>query len=82
MSFLWKTFIIEESSGFLVLTTLGDITNGSDQLINLVSTAGINPGDLVTGVGIPTGTTIAALSGNIVTLSAPATATTGIENQY
>lgn len=68
--------IVSGASGIPVLTTTGDITNGSNQLINLASVTGVAPGLIVSGTGIPTGTTIIGVAGNTVTLSTNATATT------
>lgn len=61
------------------LSTMGNTTSGSNQLTSLVSTANIGAGQYVYGTGIPASTTVSSISGNVVTLSANATATgTGI----
>lgn len=57
-------------------TTTGNISSGSNQLTNLASTTGIIVGNYVTGAGIPIYTTVTAISGATVTMSANATATT------
>jgi flagellin-like hook-associated protein FlgL len=49
-------------------------TNGSTS-VTVASTTGISVGQSVTGTGIPSGTTVASIDGNTVTLSAAATAT-------
>lgn len=48
-------------------------TSGSNQLTGLSSTIGVNVGDVVTGTGIPAGTTVTAIAGNTITMSANAT---------
>jgi hypothetical protein len=68
--------IVGESSGMPLATTTGDISSGSDQLTNLASVGSIAPGMIVTGTGIPTGTTILELAGSTATMSQDATATT------
>lgn len=67
--------IIGGSSGIAVGTTTGDTTFASNQLTNLASVSGVAPGVLVTGTGIPAGTTVIDLVGNTATLSTNATAT-------
>lgn len=68
------------SGGFLgfnsVLATTGDITSASNQLTNLAATTGVAVGQYVAGTGIPANTTVTAISGTTVTMSANATATT------
>ncbi len=53
--------------------TVGVRTSGSNQLTGLGSTVGVAVGDVVTGTGIPAGTTVTALTANTVTMSANAT---------
>ncbi|HEY0110941.1 MAG TPA: hypothetical protein VGB67_14980, partial [Fibrella sp.] len=50
-------------------------TTGSPVLTSVANTAGLAVGQTVTGTGIPAGTTITAISGTTVTLSANATST-------
>jgi hypothetical protein len=57
------------------VATTGDTTNGSDQLTNLGSTAGIVKGMSISGAGIPAETVVASISGSTVTMSKNATAT-------
>jgi hypothetical protein len=63
--------------GTTVSATLpGNTTNGSNIVTGLSSTSSLNVGMLVTGAGIPTGDTIAAIGPNAdeIQLSSPATA--------
>jgi hypothetical protein len=69
-----ENVIISGSSGIITLTTTGDTTSGSDQLTNLASTMGLAPSQVITGAGIPVGTTILSIAGSTVTMSANATA--------
>jgi hypothetical protein len=52
----------------------GTRTTGSDQLTAISANGPLQVGDVVTGTGIPTGTTILAIVGNTATMSAVATA--------
>jgi hypothetical protein len=52
----------------------GDRTLGSDQLVNVSSLGPVQVGDQLVGTGIPTGTTVLAITGNVITMSAQATA--------
>ena len=56
------------------LTTTGN-THSNTTLDGLASTVGVAVGQIVTGSGIPAGTTVASVSGSTVTLSQAATAT-------
>lgn len=74
-------------SGFLsnnsVLSTTGDINNGSPSLTNLAATTGVTAGQYISGTGIPVGTTVVSIVGTTVTMSANATATTvGVAVQF
>ena len=51
----------------------GIVTSGSASVTSVSSTTGLAVGQSITGNFIPAGTTIAAISGSTVTLSAPAT---------
>jgi hypothetical protein len=50
-------------------------TLGSDQVTNVSSNGPLQVGDVLIGTGIPTGTTITAIAGNTLTMSALATST-------
>ena len=52
----------------------GTTTIATNQITG-ISTSGINVGDLITGTGIPAGTTVTAIGTNTVTMSNTATAT-------
>ena len=56
----------------------GTVTNGSNQLILTGTTFAVEIGSSVKGFGVPSGTTVSAISGTTVTMSANATATTSI----
>jgi hypothetical protein len=51
----------------------GNRTSGSNQITNASSTIGIAVGAPITGTGIPAGTTVTAVSGTTITISANAT---------
>ena len=57
----------------LPTTTAGSLSNGSFLLSGLSVTAGIAAGQGITGTGIPGSTTVASVTGNVVTMSAAAT---------
>lgn len=65
------------SANSTVLSTTGDILNGSNQILNLASTTGILVGQLIQGGvgGIPASTFVTAVSGSTVTMSQVATST-------
>jgi hypothetical protein len=54
---------------------LGDTTSGSPTISNILNTAGLANGQVVTGLGIPNNTTILSFTATSITLSANATAT-------
>jgi lambda family phage minor tail protein L len=54
------------------------VTNGSNQMTVSGTTFGVEIGSSVKGFGVPSGTTVSAVSGTTVTMSANATATTSI----
>lgn len=63
--------------------TTADTTDTSDQLTNIADTTNIAVGWKVEGTGIPAGTTVSAIVGTTVTLSAAATATdTGVAVKF
>jgi len=57
------------------LSTTGDITSGSVQIINLATTAGIAIGQNIKMVGIPAYSTVESIVGNTVNMTYPATDT-------
>lgn len=61
----------------LIQTTVADVTINSNVLQNVKSIGGYQQGAIVTGTGIPAGTTVTGIDYNskTVTMSAPATAT-------
>jgi hypothetical protein len=58
-----------------IVATTGALTTGSNQVTGVANTMALAVGDVITGTGIPANTTITAISGNTITLSANATAT-------
>lgn len=62
-----------------VLTTTGTLASGSNQVTALASVVGIEPGQLVTGTGVPANTYVKSIAAGVVTLSQNATgAGTGV----
>jgi lambda family phage minor tail protein L len=55
----------------------GSVTAGSN-ILTLTQPSSFSTGDPVTGFGLPTGTTVASVSGALVTLNQNATASTGV----
>jgi lambda family phage minor tail protein L len=55
----------------------GSVTTGSN-ILTLTQPSSFSTGDPVTGFGLPTGTTVASVSGALVTLNQNATASTGV----
>lgn len=55
--------------------TVGDRTTGSNQITNISDIGPAQVGNFITGIGIPANTTITAISGNTLTMSANATST-------
>jgi hypothetical protein len=53
----------------------GNTTTGSTSVTGVSSVTGLSVGQVVSGPGIPAGTTINTINGTTITLSAPATAT-------
>ena len=58
-----------------VTTMIGDISSGSDTILNIASTAGVVIGQEISGPGIPDNTTVIALTSLTIQMSAQATAT-------
>jgi lambda family phage minor tail protein L len=56
---------------------VGSVTTGSN-IITLEQAASFSTGDPVTGFGLPTGTTVSSVAGNLVTVSQNSTATTAV----
>lgn len=68
--------IFGADAGASQFTSTGDITTGSRVIINIPSTAILQPGWAVSGTGIPSGATISSVdSSTQITISAAATAT-------
>lgn len=66
---------ISGSTGIPLLNTTGDTVTGST-VLNDVGTIGVSPGQLITGTGIPAGTTVKSVEGLVtVVMSRAATAT-------
>jgi hypothetical protein len=64
---------------FVTLAPTGDLTNTSNIISNVSSTAGVAIGMNISGTGIPGGATVSAFDATSITLSAAATATnTGV----
>lgn len=53
----------------------GDTASGTNTILNLSATTGVAIGQVVSGIGIPAGTTVTNLVGTTATISANATAT-------
>lgn len=53
----------------------GNLTSGSNTITNVSSTIGITSGQAISGVGIPSGTTVTGVTGTTITMSQSATAT-------
>ena len=62
---------------FGAVGTNGTVTSGSTQMV-VTNGSDINPGDPISGFGIPSGTTVASRNGNIITMSQAANASTSI----
>jgi hypothetical protein len=56
------------------LNTTGTLSSGSNQLTALASVAGIEPGQLITGTGIPANTYVQSIANGVVTMTQNATA--------
>lgn len=75
--FLNLTGVGSGSFGYYAPT--GNTTNGVNTITSLSASTGVAIGQLVTGTGIPAGTTVTSIVGSTATLSANATATgTGV----
>jgi hypothetical protein len=74
--------LIATSNGTRSLTKpliTGNITSGSNQLSNVSPISNVAVNQVISGIGIPSGTTVSSISGTIITMSANATASlTGI----
>lgn len=68
----------------ITATTTGDTSSSSDQLTNVASIPdGVQVGTPIEGTNIPTGTTVAGISGTTITLSQNATASgSGVAVRY
>jgi len=58
-----------------VYATTADRTTASNQLTNVANVGLIQVGDVISGTGITAGTTVSAIAGNVITMSAAATST-------
>lgn len=67
--------IINGSSGLNILTTIGDITSGSNIITNLASTSGLEAGMLVFAAALPANTKIVDVIGNSVVIDQLAAST-------
>lgn len=65
---------------FAVVNTTGSVTVGSNQLV-VANGAGINPGDPINGFGVPAGTTVSSRSGNTITMSQAANASSSVSGR-
>ncbi|MDP2159654.1 MAG: hypothetical protein Q8K02_04170, partial [Flavobacterium sp.] len=69
-----SSFGVDLEGGFL---TSGDRTLGSPDILNVANLGPVQVGDFISGAGIPALTTIVAINGSTITMSANAT-TTGL----
>lgn len=69
------TVAISGSSGIQVGATTGDVTLGSNIVINVASMSGVAPGIVIAGPNIPVGTTVISNTPTTITMNAVATAT-------
>jgi len=53
----------------------GDVATGSNKIINMPSTVGVNIGAVITAIGVPTSTVVEEVTANSITMSANATGT-------
>ncbi|MFP5041213.1 T9SS type A sorting domain-containing protein [Parasediminibacterium sp. JCM 36343] len=74
---------VNTSTGVVTLSQnlIGTVASGAtivfgNNIINFASTTGVNVGDIITGTGIQSGTTVLSLTSGTITLSAPITAST------
>ena len=65
----------ELNNSYFTTTSTGSVKKDSVRVVLLAANTSINPGMFVSGTQIAPGTTVAAISGNILTLSTPPTAT-------
>lgn len=54
------------------LVTTGNVTNGSNQITNLASTANVAVGQLIVAAGVPSCTTVVSIGSGVVTMSGTA----------
>jgi hypothetical protein len=77
--------LIAVSNGTRSLTKpliTGNITSGSNQLSNVSPIANVAVNQVISGIGIPSGTTVSSISGTTITMSANATASLSNINVY
>lgn len=71
-----ESIVIGGSSGINILNATGDTTNANNLITNLSSVAGVSPGQLIIGAGIPLGTVVVSVqSPTSVLMSKNATST-------
>jgi hypothetical protein len=69
------TVAIAGSSGIQVGATTGDLTIGSNVIMNVPNISGVAPGILISGASIPIGTTILSNTPTTITMSSVSSAT-------
>ncbi len=70
--FLWPDSV-EVTTSTTSITTTGTVTTGSFVITAVASTAGLGPGLLVTGTGIPSGTFVVGFDSTTITMTNAAT---------
>jgi hypothetical protein len=68
--------MIDGCEGIYNIALTGDVVSGSNVISSLPTVMSLNVGQIVTGPGIPSGTTIESISTSSIVISALATATT------
>jgi hypothetical protein len=72
----------QPASGTGIFTTSGVVTSGSSTITALTSVTSLVVGQPISGAGIPSGATIAAINGINLNLSAPATASSSPISEF
>jgi hypothetical protein len=68
-------YFLVATNDLITSPVIGDLTSGSSTIANVSSTIGITSGQAISGVGIPSGTTVTAVTSNSLTMSQSANAT-------
>ncbi len=68
-------YFLVATNDLITSPVIGDLTSGSSTVANVSSTVGITSGQAISGVGIPSGTTVTAVTSNSLTMSQSANAT-------